>query len=110
MEGPNSNWSFIDLCQAFFLYILVGFFTLIFMTSTISSKGQITLPARLRKRFGLRPGMKLEFDESADCLVARPAFDPVEMRTVLGCASSLGKVANSSKILREQRGYERSSL
>ena len=80
------------------------------MTSTISSKGQITLPARLRKRFGLRPGLKLEFDETADFLAARPAFDPGEMRSVLGCASSLGKGAASRKILREQRGYERSEL
>ncbi|MEI8386958.1 MAG: AbrB/MazE/SpoVT family DNA-binding domain-containing protein [Verrucomicrobiota bacterium] len=80
------------------------------MTSTISSKGQITLPARLRKRFGLRPGMKLEFDEAADFLAARPAFDPGEMHAVLGCASALGKGAVSQKILREQRGYERSEL
>jgi AbrB family looped-hinge helix DNA binding protein len=80
------------------------------MTTTISSKGQITLPARLRKRLGLHPGMKLEFDEAADFLAARPAFDAGEMQSVLGCASSLGKGRHSQQILREQRGYERSEL
>jgi hypothetical protein len=54
--------------------------------------------------------MKLEFDEAVDFLAARPAFDPGEMQAVLGCAASHGKGADSGKILREQRGYERSEL
>ena len=32
------------------------------MTSTISSKGQITVPKRVRERLGLRSGSVVEFD------------------------------------------------
>ena len=31
------------------------------MTSTISSKGQITVPARIREKLGLVPGTRVEF-------------------------------------------------
>jgi len=31
------------------------------MTATVTSKGQVTLPAEVRRRLGLRPGSKLEF-------------------------------------------------
>ena len=31
------------------------------MTSTVTSKGQITLPAEIRKRLNLQPGDKLDF-------------------------------------------------
>lgn len=32
------------------------------MTTTISSKGQVTVPRRLRDELGLTPGTKLEFE------------------------------------------------
>jgi AbrB family looped-hinge helix DNA binding protein len=41
------------------------------MHTTVTSKGQITIPARLRQRFGLTPGTVLEFDEEAPVLTAR---------------------------------------
>ena len=31
------------------------------MTSTVTSKGQVTLPVEARRRLGIRPGTKLEF-------------------------------------------------
>jgi len=33
------------------------------MEATVSSKFQITIPAKLRKKFHLKPGMKLFFEE-----------------------------------------------
>ncbi len=80
------------------------------MTSTISSKGQVTLPAALRARLGWKAGTKLEFDEHGDCIVARPAFDISEMKSVLGCAKDFEPGKSSRKILAEKRGYERESL
>ncbi len=36
------------------------------MTSTVTSKGQVTLPAEARRRLGLHAGTKLEFVVSGD--------------------------------------------
>lgn len=80
------------------------------MTSTISSKGQITLPAALRKRLGWKPGTKLEFDEHDEGIVARPAFDAVEMKSVLGCAAEFEPAKSAREILAQTRGYERETL
>jgi AbrB family looped-hinge helix DNA binding protein len=49
------------------------------MLSTVSEKGQITVPKRLRERLGIRPGDRLELVEDAGRLVATKAVpgDPV---------------------------------
>jgi AbrB family looped-hinge helix DNA binding protein len=39
---------------------------------TISRKGQISLPAVIRKRFGLKEGDKLGVEEKGDALLLRP--------------------------------------
>lgn len=36
------------------------------LTATISSKGQVVIPAELRRRLGLRPGDTVIFDAGAD--------------------------------------------
>lgn len=45
------------------------------MLSTLTSKGQVTIPQALRQRLGLMPGQAVEFDLSADatCITLRPA-------------------------------------
>jgi AbrB family looped-hinge helix DNA binding protein len=50
------------------------------MKSTVSEKGQVTIPKRLRERLGLRPGTQLEFREEQGRLVATKTTpeDPVE--------------------------------
>ncbi len=49
------------------------------MLSTVSEKGQITVPKRLRERLGIRAGDRLELTEEEGRLVARKAVadDPV---------------------------------
>lgn len=44
------------------------------MLSTVTSKGQVTIPQALRQRLGLVPGQAVEFDLSADatCITLRP--------------------------------------
>ena len=41
------------------------------MTVTITAKGQITIPLKLRQKFGLEVGDQLDFDEAAPVLTAR---------------------------------------
>lgn len=73
------------------------------MKTTLTSKGQITIPIAIRKKLGLQPGQVLDFDEKAPFLKAVPVFDEEEMRSVLGCAR--GRLGRRSKgWLDETRG------
>jgi AbrB family looped-hinge helix DNA binding protein len=40
--------------------------------STMTSKGQIVVPARLRRRYGLKPGVKVYFIERNDEILFQP--------------------------------------
>ena len=55
------------------------------MQTTITAKGQITIPVEIRKRLGLVPGQKLEFDESAGFVKAIKAVSRKRMESVRGC-------------------------
>jgi AbrB family looped-hinge helix DNA binding protein len=54
-------------------------------TMTISSKGQIVLPANIRKRLGLMAGSQLEIIEEQDGLRLVPSH-PIKPATVQSCA------------------------
>ena len=55
------------------------------MKSTITGKGQITIPIKIRRKLNLKPGQILEFDENASYLKATKVFDAQEMYKVIGC-------------------------
>ena len=45
----------------------------------VSSKGQLTIPRRLRQKYGLAPNTEVEFEEADDCIIVRPkASDSAE--------------------------------
>ena len=46
------------------------------LNSTISSKGQITVPLEIRRRLGLREGDRVEFVVENDRTIMRPAQSP----------------------------------
>ena len=54
------------------------------MKSRITSKGQVTLPIKLRTKLGLRPGDEILFDESAAYIRATKVIDEAKMRKSLG--------------------------
>ena len=72
--------------------------------ATLTSKGQITIPAKIRRNLGLRSGQVLDFDEDSPFLKAVVIFDEEAMRAVLGCAE--GKLDKTTKEwLDETRGH-----
>ena len=75
------------------------------MKATITSKGQITIPAKVRRRLKLQPGQILEFDEEAPYLKATRIFDPGEMYAAIGCCKNKKAPARSvQKWLNGTRG------
>ena len=51
------------------------------MLSTLTSKGQVTIPQALRQQLGLMPGHAVSFDLSADatCITMRPAVSAKQL-------------------------------
>jgi len=41
-------------------------------TSTVTSKGQLVIPSRLRRKFGIRKGTRVAFLEEDDRLILQP--------------------------------------
>lgn len=56
--------------------------------STISVKGQITLPASLRRKLGIKPHDRLLVELADDAIVIKPAADLFELEGFLGKALS----------------------
>lgn len=67
---------------------LTDLLTLEPMKATMTSKGQITIPAGVRRRLKLHQGTVLEFDETADHLKATKCADAGRMRGVIGIAKA----------------------
>jgi AbrB family looped-hinge helix DNA binding protein len=74
------------------------------MKATVTSKGQVTIPVALRRKFKLDAGTVLEFDDRADCLKATKAFDPGRMRSVVGIAKTALAGKTTRQWLEELRG------
>jgi AbrB family looped-hinge helix DNA binding protein len=54
------------------------------MQSTLTSKGQITIPVALRRKLNLKTGDVLNFDENAPFLKASKEIDVKRMRSAVG--------------------------
>ncbi len=71
------------------------------MKATVSQKGQVTIPKRLRERLGLRPGDALDFDEDRGRLIARKTGTADRVDAVYGIVR-LGR--STDEIIEELRG------
>lgn len=71
----------------------------------VSSKGQVVIPAHLRRRLGIATGTHLVFHEEGDRLVlVKAAVDDVVARAI-GSALAPGQgVGDTDSFLRELRG------
>lgn len=57
-------------------------------TTTVSTKGQVVLPAELRRRRGWNPGTCLTVEETSEGVLLRrsdPLFPPTRLEDVYGC-------------------------
>jgi AbrB family looped-hinge helix DNA binding protein len=80
------------------------------MTSTMTSKGQVTVPKRLRQHLGLEPGAQVEFELQPNGeVVVRPARPGVTRRRAGRFSKLRGTLATgktTDELMRLLRGYE----
>lgn len=72
-------------------------------TSIVTSKGQLVIPARLRRRLGIKKGTLIAFVEDD----GRMLMQPVTREFIHGLRGSLKGEASALKILLEERRRER---
>lgn len=70
---------------------------------TVTSKGQLVIPARLRRRFGIRRGTLVSFLEEDGRLI----LQPVTSEFIRGLRGSLKGEPSALKALLEDRKRER---
>jgi AbrB family looped-hinge helix DNA binding protein len=74
------------------------------MTTTIvTSKGQIVIPSKIRRRLNIKKGTKLYIEEKGDELILK-AVTPAYFERIAGVLSTKGKL---SKALIEERGKDK---
>ena len=71
--------------------------------STVTTKGQLVIPSRLRRKYAIRKGTKVACVEDENRLILQP-ITPEFIRSLRGC---LGKDSKALEILLEERRRER---
>jgi AbrB family looped-hinge helix DNA binding protein len=74
------------------------------MRTTVTSKGQLTIPVHLRRKFKIGAGTVLDFDEKADQLVATVISARVPVRDLIGSGRDRVGEKTSLQWLDETRG------
>ena len=72
-------------------------------TSKITTKGQVVIPAKIRKRHGLKSGTKVTFIENGDDIIIK-TLDKNYFKKLIGITSTKGKALES---LMEDKKIER---
>ncbi|MEJ2745335.1 MAG: AbrB/MazE/SpoVT family DNA-binding domain-containing protein [bacterium] len=72
-------------------------------TATVTTKGQIVIPSRIRKRHGIQKGTHVCFIESGDGIIMRPVTDEY----ILGLNGSLKTKGKALKALLDEKRRER---
>lgn len=79
------------------------------MTSTISSKGQITVPKAVRDKLGLRPGVRVEFELTPEGALLRKGARR-GVRAVDRVLGILKRDASTDSLIDDMRGPVPASL
>ena len=72
-------------------------------TSVVTTKGQLVIPARLRRRFGIKKGTRVTFVEDAGRIIVQP----VTREFIRGLRGSLKGEPSALAALLEERKRER---
>ena len=48
--------------------------------TTMTQKGQVTIPVSIRKALGVKPGQKVAFEKKKDQIIIKPAVDFFSLR------------------------------
>ena len=67
--------------------------------STVTTKGQLVIPSKLRRKYAIRKGTRVAFVEEENRLILQP-ITPEFIRSLRGC---LGKDSSALAILLEER-------
>jgi AbrB family looped-hinge helix DNA binding protein len=73
------------------------------MTSTISAKGQVTVPKAVRDQLGLRPGTRVEFEIRPEGALLRKGQKGT-VRAVDRVLGILEREASTDAVIRDMRG------
>ena len=71
--------------------------------STVTTKGQVVIPSKLRRKYSIREGTQVAFLEEENRIVLQP-LTPEFVSSLRGC---LGKESAALDILLEERRRER---
>ena len=63
-------------------------------TSTLTIKGQIVIPSKIRRKLGLKKGSKIGFIESGDNVILQP-LDKGYYNSLIGIGGTKGKALKS---------------
>jgi AbrB family looped-hinge helix DNA binding protein len=70
------------------------------MRAKVLAKGQIVIPAAIRKKYGIQPGAEMQvFEYGSIIYLVPPAKDPIEQ--AMGCLPSAPSL--SAELLRERK-------
>lgn len=68
-------------------------------TSVLTSKGQVLIPKRLRKKYGIEAGTKVILDEAEGGVMIRP-MDTQYFKAFRGILSATGKLKEEMKAMK----------
>jgi len=73
----------------------------------IGERGQVTIPRKLRERFGLQPSTEVEFEVESNKLVLKKVGKPIDLRKWIGKGNGGLKnmgYKNADDFMRDIRG------
>jgi AbrB family looped-hinge helix DNA binding protein len=71
--------------------------------STLTSKGQVVVPAKLRRRYGLKPGTRIYFIERNSEII----FQPLTKETIRSVHGLLASQTSVTKELLKERAKDK---